>query len=391
MRTSPRIARIALGCAVVVSLAIAACGGESATAGATLADRWLRIGEDLGTAVDVYDGALPPDLVQLLNAGVTAVPGEPELALPVHPDARLLGSFHLRRPDASNLVWLIFDVPGTDAAVHGTVSGQLDQSPWQVVGGQSSVALSVVRFQSTLNGNIDGTAVIRPLPTTSEFTLEIQRAENKMTLTVARGAPSPLIEADLVARDGGVAVRRVDGGAVGNAGLAVDDQLLAVAGEPVQSLADVDRALRGLVLAGEPSVSLVYILELGAGQVPREPSFVLPAGRALPERFPAAFLVDDTMTVLDVSWSSQGGQGAAYQATLVTATEGTTVTSALRDAIEEQGWEITGDQAIGFATQLDFASTDGAIAGRARIDSFAADPALTTVALQIQTTPASGG
>jgi hypothetical protein len=390
MRTPALIARMGLGLALATVVAVAGCGGDEAAAGATLADRWLRVGEDLGTGVQVYDGTLPPDLSQLLNDGVTPSGGDEAIALPVHPDAKLLGSFHLRRPDATNLLWLIFDVPGNDADVYGVVNEQLDQSPWQIVGGQSSAAISVVRFLSTLNGNIDGTAVIQPLPSTAEFALEIERSGETMTLDVTRSAPAPLLAADFVDGDGAVVVRRVGGGGA-VAGLAVDDRITSVAGEPVQTIADVDRVLRGLVNAGEPAVALVYIIELGAAQAPREPTFVLPSSRDLPADFPAAFLIDDAMTVIDVSWANQGGQGAAYQATLLTATDTAALSRTFREAIEQQGWQITDDQAVGFATQLDFASPDGAITGRASIDAFTADPTLTAVGLQLQASGASGG
>jgi hypothetical protein len=143
--------------------------------------------------------------------------------------------------------------------------------------------------------------------------------------------------------------------------------------------------------AGEPAVALVYIIELGAAQAPREPTFVLPSSRDLPADFPAAFLIDDAMTVIDVSWANQGGQGAAYQATLLTATDTAALSRTFRDAIEQQGWQITDDQVVGFATQLDFASPDGAITGRASIDAFTADPTLTAVGLQLQASGASGG
>ena len=41
---------------------------------------------------------------------------------------------------------------------------QLDQSPWQVIGGQSAESLSWVSFQSTISGDVDGQAAITPLP-----------------------------------------------------------------------------------------------------------------------------------------------------------------------------------------------------------------------------------
>src|SRR5690606_38613357 len=103
-----------------------------------LADRWLRVGEDLRTSVEVYDRSLPPQLAQLLNPGLTPeTPEEDVIALPVHPEGDLLGSFHVRRTSGVDIVWLVYDVPGDDAEVESVLQRQLDETPWQVIGGQS--------------------------------------------------------------------------------------------------------------------------------------------------------------------------------------------------------------------------------------------------------------
>ena len=60
-------------------------------AGAQLSERWLRVGEDPSTDVLVYDGALPPNLVDLLNPD-TSVAEADRVQLPVHPAGKIAGS-----------------------------------------------------------------------------------------------------------------------------------------------------------------------------------------------------------------------------------------------------------------------------------------------------------
>ena len=50
------------------------------------------------------------------------------------------------------------------------------------------------------------------------------------------------------------------------------------------------------------------------------------------------------------------------------------------------GWELTGDQAVGFVTILNFASDDKQVQGSASFDSFEEDSSLTKIELELQTT-----
>src|SRR5258708_7499568 len=147
---SSRLLLMFLPLLVALAALSGSCGGgdKDRAAGALLADRWLRVGEDLGTGVTVYQGKVPPQLSTLLTSAAGST--KDAAVLPVHPQGKLLGSFHILRSDGTNLLWLIFDVPGSDADTEKVVSSQLNQSPWQVVGGQQNESVLVVRFQSTL-------------------------------------------------------------------------------------------------------------------------------------------------------------------------------------------------------------------------------------------------
>lgn len=290
---------------VLLALA-AACGGgndaEQVDSGLLL-DRWLRIGEDVRTIVHVYDGELPPDLVDALNPDATEETADEDLIkLPVHPEGVLRGSFYVEQPDGVGRYWLLFDVMKPDTEVESDLSVQLDQSPWQVTAGQSTESLTLIRFTSTRSGDIDGTAALRPIETP-------------------------------------------DG----------------------------------------PGTSIAYLLEIRPGRVVSTPDFKLPGSRALPENFPAGFLVGSGMTIFDVNWGSAPGI-AEFDLTLLSTDSASRVSDELRDALAREGWQLTRDDAIGFATILEFSDADGDISGVASIDAFAGDDSFTSVLIQIRET-----
>ena len=168
MRASP-LARSLLAALLVLPLLLAACGDgdddEARDLGSELADRFLRLGEDLRTEVEVFEGALPPTLADALNPGRTAETADDELlAIPVHPAGELLGSYRLRRLDGIDSFFLFYDIAEDDRTVEVALREQLDQTPWQVIGGQSGESISTVRFRSTRSGDVDGQAAITRLP-----------------------------------------------------------------------------------------------------------------------------------------------------------------------------------------------------------------------------------
>lgn len=164
----PRLPRSLLAALLLLPLLLVACGGgdeDERAAGRDLADRFLRLGEELGTDVKVFEGALPPTLSDALNPERTEETLDEDLvALPVHPAGELLGSYRLRRADGIDTFFLFYDVTDDDRTVEAALREQLDQSPWQVIGGQSTESLSWVSFQSTVSGDVEGQVAITPLP-----------------------------------------------------------------------------------------------------------------------------------------------------------------------------------------------------------------------------------
>ena len=148
---------------------LAACGGDDGNDGAdgaagALADRILSLGEDRRTRVEVLPGRIPADLSQVLNPGATPDTAEEDLiALPVHQDGKLVGSFRIERSDGVITFYLLYDIAGDDRTVEQQLLHDLDQTPWQIVAGQSTAAQAAMRFQSTLSSDIDGTAFVRPV------------------------------------------------------------------------------------------------------------------------------------------------------------------------------------------------------------------------------------
>ncbi len=287
---------------------LVACGGGDGEDGAgeppgVLADRFLRLNEPLSTVIEAREGELPADLGDVLNPGATADTPESELlSIPVHPDGLLVGSFRVSRVDGAILFFLFYDVPADDVTVEGTLRAQLDQSPWQVVGGQSSEDLSAVAFQPTISGDVEGTAVVRQLP---------------------------------VAAD------------------------------------------------GTPRTSIMYIIEVQPSELAEEVAFELPESRPLPERFPAALVVMEGMTANEVQWASFPG-GATYQLMLLTRQSPFDVAEAYRERLGEEGWELTDDQAVGFATILDFELDDPAMRLTISADAFDGDSSFTAVFVTLQ-------
>lgn len=295
---------LALAALLTVSL-IAACGGGddgAAESSGVLADRILRLGEELATNVQVLDGELPSDLGELLNPGALAdTPSDELLTIPVHPQGELLGSFRIQRVDGVKTVFLLYDVPLFDRAVEQSLRDQLNASPWQVTGGQSSESLSVIRFQPTVSGDIEGTAVVRPVP-----------------------------------QDDGAAL-----------------------------------------------TSIVYIVEIRPPGLVTEPVFELPDTRPLPLSFPAPAVVLDGMTAFQVQWSTFPG-GATYQLVLLSPQSPFDVAEAYRVRLPGDGWQLVDDQAVGFATVLDFEQDDGAMLLSLSADAFDEDASLTAVFVTIQ-------
>ena len=201
--------------------------------------------------------------MHLLNPGMTDDTDPADLiSLPVHPEGVLVGSILIRRPDGINLIWLIYDVPRADFVVAGELDSQLDQTPWQVIGGQANDSIGVVRFQSTVSGDVDGTAVVQALPPEGTFEVVVIRDGSEQAFALEQGAPAPLLEAELDERSEGIVIVRLDPGAALDAGLQPTDRIVSIAGMPVSTLADIARVTRALGEGAAAASTITYILEI---------------------------------------------------------------------------------------------------------------------------------
>lgn len=313
----------------LAGLMLVACDddGEPTEAGNSeaLADRMLRLGEDPNSIIDVRSGELPEGLSEALNPGATEdTPPEDLVSLPVHPDGELLGSFRLKRPTGALTFFLFYDIALADHEVESQLSQQLNESPWQVIGGQSSEDFAQIAFQSTVSGDISGAALVQPL----------RDPGASAGAAAAEGTPDP-------------------------------------AGEGEANAA--------------PRTSILYLLEIAATRPDEAPPFELRAGRPLPERFPLDYLVLDGMTPFNTQWATQP-VGDQFQIVLLTRESGVDIAGIYRDLLEGDGWQLISDEAVGFATILEFEKDDQRSRLNINIDAFQGDEAYTAVVIQLQQT-----
>ena len=322
------LAAIAACAALLVACSDGDSDGEAAEGGNAdaLADRMLRLGEDPASIIDVRPGELPDGLSEALNPGASEDTPEEELvSIPVHPEGELLGSFRLERPDGALTFFLFYDIALPDHEVETALSEQLNQSPWQVIGGQSSDEFAQVAFQSTVSGDISGAALVQPLPTESAGDREATEE-------------------------------------------AADSEATAEA--------DGDAA---------PRTSILYLIEVASTRPDEPPPFELGAGRPLPERFPLGYLVLDGMTAFNTQWATQP-VGDQFQVVLLTKETATDIAARYRELLEGDGWEIVSDEAVGFATVLELQKDDQRSMLNINIDAFEGDESYTAVVIQLQQT-----
>ena len=230
---------------------------------------------------------------------------------------------------ARSATFIVFDLIGSPADIEQTIAEQLDQSPWQATGGQSSEEIAIVQFQSTVSADVQGVAWVQPILSSA-------------TLTAAAASAAA-----------------AEGEGEGDA---------TDAGAP---------ALEG------PLASLLYLIQVLPPTTSEPPDFELPEGRPLPAAFPAAFLVDDDMTVVSTAWRTQPG-ATAYQITVLSSGSSFDLAEDYRERLEGEGWELTADEAVGFATVLGFASESDGIQGQIQLDAFQEDEGYTQVILELQ-------
>lgn len=372
-----------------LTVAIACGGGDDGGDDASLASLFLRIGEGVGAEVVTTAGALSTELEAALNPERTnETPKADLLALPVPPESKLLGSARVTRADGEQLFFVMYEVERDEPTVSDAMRGLLDETPWQVIGGQLNEGVAAYRFQSTRSADLQGTAVVQPLPTGGAFEVIVERDGKDRTIKVPRHAFVPVLGAELQERDGGMVVSRVGAGGAVSAGLQAGDRVRKIAGKDVKDTASVQAALRGLGEGKATRTGVIYIVQVAPAQQ-IEPLFALPAARPLPRDFPR-FLALDGAVPIAVQWATNESS-TSYQITMLTRTVTTDVAAQYRALLERQGLRLNADQAAGFATQLQFASADNGTVGAVSIDSFEQDDSYTAVELQLQVARRAAG
>ena len=359
-------------------------GGSGGGAVTKMAERWLR--DDGATGVEINPGVVTPVLDHLLNAGATS-PAD-RMSLPVHPQAKLLGSSHLKQPAGGDLVWVMYDVEGDVAAVTEAIIAQLDASPWQVMAQIAQATERVIQFQNTRLADFEGSAIVRLYPNAADYRLTVQRDGAQTTLTVKLTALAPSIGAGT---QPDLTVTRVDAGPAQQAGLRQGDRMVRVNDTAVGNPAELAKALQAVAHSGTPRSSLMYVVQMRAPEeaLGAPGAFTPPlTPLALPQGFPAQQAWQG-LTVVRYAFGQQQG-GNAYRASLVSKDSTGAVATRVRDGLQAAGWAITADQPQGFATQLQIAHQGQGLIGQVGIDQFAEDPAYIEVLVQIQSGQAAG-
>lgn len=365
-----------------VLLFAGACREES-TIGSPLADALLRAqGGGAGIEVETLDGKLPTGLDAALNPGRAADSKDPKTELPAPPNSTLEASGRVTRPDGSTTYLVAYVVKSDERTTADVMRLLVDASPWQLVRGRSSDGVSLFDFEFTRSGSIAGAVIVQQQPTTKTFDVLVTRDGKERTLKVRRLAYQPALTAEMEERDGGLVVARVVPGEAATAGLQEGDRLVRIGGKDVKDVASMQAALRSLEDGKNPLTSVVIVLTV-APERPIEPAFALPAPSAIPDGFPAPYLLLDSLAPVAVEWSIQP-QGRSYDVTLLTPRTASDVSAALRQAVLRQGLQVTSDTAQGFGSAIAFGAPDGSLTGTLEVDVFPDDDAYSMVRAQIQ-------
>lgn len=372
--------------AVAVALVIACSGsdggGEDASA---ISDRVLRLGEGVGTEVEVFPGKVPENLKDLLNPDDST--SKDPVELPALPDAKLVGSARVTRVDGLHTFFVMYELKQDEAAVSEAARGVFDETPWQIIGGQSSEGVTAYRFQSTRSGDLVGTVVVQPLASTESFEVVVSRKGKEKKITLQRHAFMPVLGAELEEREGGVVVARLGAGEGANAGLEEGDRIVRIGGDDIKDLESVSAALRGLGEGKDPITSVTYVVQISPAD-PIVSPYALPDPRPVPRTFAniAPYLILDGTIPVAVEWSVEA-QGSAYQFLLLSTGTLSDVADAYRTILRRQNLTITADEAQGTATSFEFSSSDNLLAGTIEVDSFSQDDRYTQASIQVQAAP----
>ena len=261
---------------------------------------------------------------------------------------------------------------------------QLDARPWQVVGAQADPSGTLLRFQSSSGGDLQGTAIVNQRPATATYALMVERDGKQTTLTMVRGATVPELSASL-ADD--LTVKRVDAGAAKTAGLKEGDKVVKAGAAAVTDRKSLAAAQQALAAEKTPSTSVTYVIQVAPPVEADKRSFTESPSLALPDKFPVKAFFDG-LVVTEFQWVQQAGS-SGFSASAVTKDGSTVIAGRLKDALQKDGWRILQDVPSGSTTQMQFQHSDGR-SGMAEVGPFEPDSAYTQVVMQVQTGQSGG-
>ena len=343
-------------------------------------DQYFRLfeGSDTDSQVFYFEKSLPPYLSYLLNLTTYQTRDEP-IALPVHPEGELLTSYHVLKQNGSHVVWLIFDVVDNAVRVEEDIQKQLNISPWQLDGGQSSSTFSVVSFRNTESPAITGLATIQALPPTLKIDMEILRDKESVLVEFPRGSIAPFLS--LTYEEEGNALVVTDSGY--HANLINGDIIASIEGNKIESINDLDNVMANLDEITSAKSSVMYRLDIESDMEFDIRTTVQSISRPIPKKFPAKFLFLEGSVVTDLNWSVD--QSATnFQSSLQSNETVSAIADLYRELLNTQGWELVEDMSRESSSLLGFQNTNLGYNGILSIEPDVDKENITIVSIRIE-------
>ena|GEM_PF-5568855 len=343
-------------------------------------DRYFRLFEasDFGNQVFYFEKTLPPYLSYLLNLSSFDGREEP-IALPVHPEGELLASYHVLKQDGSHVVWLIFDTAAAALSVEEDIQKQLNISPWQLDGGQSSNTFSVVSFRNTENPNITGLVTIQAFPPDLKIDMEILRAGKSISVELPRGSIEPFPTFTYIEEENSIVIKESQY----HSSLIAGDIITSIEGNLIGSVADLDDAMASLDEVTDAKSSIMYRLNIDSDNEFDVKLSEESISRPIPKKFPAKFLFLEGAIVTDINWSIDQGT-ANFQSSLHSDETVSAITDLYRDLLNTQGWELVEDMSRGSSSLLGFQNSTLGYSGILSIERDLGMKNLTRVSIRIE-------
>ena len=316
-------------------------------------ERYFRLfeGSDLDSQVFYFEKNLPPYLSNLLNSTTYQTLEEP-IALPVHPEGELLTSYHVLKQNGSHVIWMIFDVSDTALNIEEDIQKQLNSSPWQLNGGQSSSAFSVVSFRNTKVPTITGLVTIQAIPPTLKIDMEILRNGESISVEFPRGSITPFLSFVYEEEEKGVVITNSGYHSIFNEG----DIITSIEGNIIDSINDLSVIMANLDEITNAKSSVMYRINIDSDIKFDVSATGKSLSRPIPKKFPARFLFLEDSVVTELNWSVDE-RTSSFQSSLKSDKTISLIADLYRDLLDTQDWELVEDMSQGSSILLGFQNT----------------------------------